>query len=83
MKYLIVRRGTTEDALFLGPCLGHKEIADSLGPEYKVIGAGICSFCWSPEECGWKVDLRGGSSTLNMGCKEEDKFYIRFALNNS
>ena len=81
MKYLIVERGTKTEAILFGACLGHDDMKRALEPGFKVVGAGICSFNWNPDECGWDVHLVKGSTSLNMKAKEDDKFFIRFALN--
>jgi hypothetical protein len=83
VKYLIIETWTTTTAVLFGGTISHKEMAQMLESEFvKVVGAGICSFNWSPEECDWLVSLLAGSESLGMDKKDEDKFYIRSALNN-
>ena len=83
MKYIIVKLdGTARGSILFGPIISHKEMAVAYG-EDKVLGAGFCSFNWSPEDGQWKVNVWGRSVTLDMESKEEDAAAIKWDLNNT
>ena len=83
MKYIIVKLdGSARGSILFGPIISHKEMAVAYGVD-EVLGAGFCSFKWSPDKCGWEVSVYGESVTLGIESKPEDAKDIEWDLNNT